>query len=113
MLAILFYPWFDIKTIHMFKRTDFIPVPGVDSCLLRITKRAVPLVSFQYTDRYRDCVVNKYTKSKQVKKWLPEKWLQSYLNNTHCRDSFAKWQADEKRLLKIHRTRTDRNWKKY
>ena len=64
MLSILFYPWFQINIDHVFKRTDFKPIPNVDLCLLKITKRSEPLVPHNNLGKYRDFVVFKFTKSR-------------------------------------------------
>jgi len=43
--SVLIKPWFRLKVIRFFKRTDFSPVPHVDVVLLHIDKRTPPLVS--------------------------------------------------------------------
>lgn len=111
MLSVLFYPWFDIQVGHIFKRSDFQPVPKVDLCILRITKRVVPLIPFNNIERYRDFVVFMFTKRKGVNRWPREKWLGLYLRDVHCRGSYAKWQNEQKKITKIHRTRTNKDWK--
>ena len=112
MLSILFYPWFEIKVSHIFKRTDFHPIPSVDLCLLQIVKRSTPLVPNDYLSKYRDFVVFKYTKCRGVVGWCPSQWLTSYTKEVHCRGSFLKWKKEQSKLEKIHRTRTDNNWRK-
>lgn len=113
MLSILFYPWFEFKVVHAFRRTDFVPVPSVDMCLLQITKRRTMFVSSADLCKYRDFIVFKFTKSREVGNWPPTKWLVSYTKDTHSRGYFAKWQKQQEKIQKIHRTRTDRNWVKY
>jgi len=112
MLSILFYPWFEMKISHIFKRTDFRPIPSVDLCLLQIVKRSTPLVHAQDTNEFRNYVVYKYTKCRSVGEWQAAQWVNSYTRVLHSRGSFVKWQRDQRKLKKIHRTRTDRNWKK-
>jgi|SRR5689334_12289881 len=113
MLSILFYPWFEIKISHIFKRTDFIPIPSVDLCLLQIIKRPTPLVPNNVLSKYRDFVVFKFTKCRAVNEWSLTQWLALYMKDIHCRGSFLKWQKEQSKLEKIHRTRTDRRWRKY
>ena len=43
--SLLIKPWFSLAIVRRFQRTDFEPVPGVDSVLLRIRRRDRPLVS--------------------------------------------------------------------
>jgi len=113
MLSILFYPWFEIKISHTFKRTDFNPIPNVDLCLLQIIKRSIPLIPNDDLNIYRDFVVFKFTKCRAVGEWSPTQWLVSYTKDIHRRGSFLKWKKEQNNLEKIHRTRTDRNWMKY
>ena len=113
MLSILFYPWFEIKISHTFKRTDFNPIPNVDLCLLQITKRSIPLIPNDDLGKYRDFVVFKYNKCRGVIEWQLPQWLTTYTKDVHCRGSFLKWQKEQSKLEKIHRTRTDRNWMKF
>lgn len=111
MLSILFYPWFEIKISHTFKRTDFRPIPNVDLCLLQIIKRPSPLISSDDLVRYRDFVVFKFTKCRAVGEWSLAQWLTSYTKDVHCCGYFLKWQKEQDKLEKIHRTRADRNWR--
>ena len=55
--ALLLKPWFRASTVHYFNRRDFIPVPSVDSVLLRIDKRQPPLLSPVAQSLYRDFIV--------------------------------------------------------
>lgn len=113
MLSILFYPWFEIKIIHNFKRTDFNPTPGVDLCLLQITKRPIPLIPNGDLNKYRDFVVFKFIKCSGINELQPSPWLFSYKKDLHCRGYFHKWQNQQSKLEKIRRTRIDKNWIKY
>jgi len=51
--SILAKPWFTIKILRKFQRTDFEPVPGVDVVFLYIVKRKQPLVSPVDAEDYR------------------------------------------------------------
>src|SRR3989339_866280 len=81
MLSILFYPWFEMKISHIFKRTDFKPIPSVNLCLLQIVKRSTPLVPAQDVNKFRDYVVYKYTKCRSVGEWPAVQWVNSYTKN--------------------------------
>ena len=54
--SILSKPLFDIQIIRELRRTDFEPVPHVDSVLLRIEKRPSPLVQREEISLYRSCI---------------------------------------------------------
>jgi 23S rRNA (adenine-N6)-dimethyltransferase len=43
--SILAKPWFQLEIVRTLRREDFYPVPGVDSVLLRIRRRARPLLA--------------------------------------------------------------------
>lgn len=113
MLSVLFYPWFDFTISYIFKRTDFKPTPSVDLCLLQINKRPIPLILGDGMSKYRDFVVFKFTKCRAVGGWPVAQWLNSYIKDVHCRGSFLKWQTEQSKIEKIHRTRTDKNWRKF
>lgn len=54
--SILAKPMFDLQIIRELRRTDFEPVPHVDSVLLRIEKRPLPLVRKKDITLYRSFV---------------------------------------------------------
>jgi 23S rRNA (adenine-N6)-dimethyltransferase len=51
--SVLAKPWFSFQIVRQFRRTDFDPVPGVDSVLLCIKKRSPPLIGEGDIDSYR------------------------------------------------------------
>lgn len=53
----LLKPWFELKILHHFERTDFSPVPQVKVVLLQIKKREKPLVKKEQSQFYRDFIV--------------------------------------------------------
>jgi 23S rRNA (adenine-N6)-dimethyltransferase len=55
--AVLLKPWFEFDLMYYFNRCDFIPTPGVDVVLLRISKRSPPLISAVDRQPFRDFVV--------------------------------------------------------
>ena len=121
MLAILFYPWFNIRIVHEFERSDFKPKPRVNSCLIRIVKRSPPFVGESNVQLYRDFIVYHFGRKRLAPAVTPSQWLTKFdefikkhdprmLNR--IRGSFTKWQAEERKLSKIHRTRTGA-WRVY
>ena len=56
LFSVQFKPLFDLQILSQFKRTDFWPVPNVDSVLLSIRRRATPLLGPQDVALYRDFV---------------------------------------------------------
>lgn len=50
--SVLARPWFDLRVIRSFRRSDFEPEPAVDSVLLRIARRDRPLVRPEEEDLY-------------------------------------------------------------
>lgn len=54
--SILAKPWFDIQIIRELRKTDFEPVPNVDSVLLRIRKRHPALIRNEDVFLYRSFV---------------------------------------------------------
>jgi 23S rRNA (adenine-N6)-dimethyltransferase len=56
LFSVLAKPFFEFRIIGELKRTDFEPVPNVDSVLLRIERRARPLIERKDKVVYRDFV---------------------------------------------------------
>jgi len=54
--SVLAKPWFSMEIVRHFRRTDFDPVPGVDSVLLRVSRRDQPLVSPRHARLYEQFV---------------------------------------------------------
>jgi 23S rRNA (adenine-N6)-dimethyltransferase len=50
--SLLIKPWFELVIVRALHRTDFTPVPAVESVLLRIVRRPVPLVRPEARDSY-------------------------------------------------------------
>jgi 16S rRNA A1518/A1519 N6-dimethyltransferase RsmA/KsgA/DIM1 with predicted DNA glycosylase/AP lyase activity len=59
--AVLLKPWFEVESMHLFRRSDFVPEPRVDVILLRLHKRGPPLVSRENRQLFRDFVVYGFT----------------------------------------------------
>ena len=56
LFSILVKPFFDLRILLQLKRTDFWPVPNVDTVLLSIKRRASPLLEAQDVTCYREFV---------------------------------------------------------
>lgn len=56
LFSILVKPFFELQILLQLKRTDFWPVPSVDSVLLSIKRRATPLIEAQGVGLYREFV---------------------------------------------------------
>lgn len=61
LYAALLAPWFEASIVHRFARSDFEPVPNVESVMLRLRKRGPPLVGRAEAQAYRDFVVHGFT----------------------------------------------------
>jgi len=56
LFSILAKPFFELQTLSRLRRTDFWPVPNVDSVLLSIRRRTRPLIETQDVAPFRDFV---------------------------------------------------------
>ncbi len=68
LVGVRLRPWFEPSIIHEFRRTDFRPVPAVDSVLLRIERRDRPLIPVAQRGRFDDFVVSMFTAWKSTAK---------------------------------------------
>ena len=59
--SLLLKPWFELEIVDRFQRSDFFPVSQVDVVLLRLSKRALPLVSPADQQSFRDFVASGFT----------------------------------------------------
>lgn len=50
--SILTKPWFELEIVRSFRKTDFEPIPSVETVLLKITKRPEALVDQAAKDNY-------------------------------------------------------------
>lgn len=57
MYALLLKPWFNIKVIYSFKKTDFEPMPQVDTVLIHIRKLEKPLIKKDQEKLHQDFIV--------------------------------------------------------
>ncbi len=117
MAAVLYYPWWKFEVVHKFSPLDFYPRPSVDSVLLHICPRPTPLVS-ENPSLYRDFVVHSFTTDKKAKFLPVNQWLYQFNHLSPkkiklVQSSFAKYLKSQQLLSKIHRTRTDSNWRQF
>ncbi len=61
LIGVQLKPWFEPSVVFEFRRTDFRPVPAVDSVLLRIERRGRPLLPLAHRQRFDDFVVTMFT----------------------------------------------------
>jgi 23S rRNA (adenine-N6)-dimethyltransferase len=59
--SLLLAPWFESSVLVALRRSDFSPPPAVETVLLRIARREVPLVTAEHASLYRDFVVAVFT----------------------------------------------------
>ena len=116
LLALLFYPWYEFKIVHQFSRSDFIPKPNVDSVLLKIVRRQTPLISPNQRENFQDYIAHQFNKNRLAKFVSPQSWLIKFMqeqNQTCHKGYFTKLIIEQSKLQKIHRTRKDKNWKRF
>ena len=88
LAAILYYPFWDIRVIHHFARTDFSPTPAVDSVLVHFTPRSL----ITNKSAYQDFVAYQFTHNKFAKFVPPAQWLKLFArhNPKISRGAFAR-----------------------
>ncbi len=64
LAALLIAPWFSVRIVHRFARSDFAPPPAVDVVMVRMHKRGPPLIGPGDAQLYRDLVVALFTSRK-------------------------------------------------
>ncbi|MDQ2652606.1 MAG: 23S ribosomal RNA methyltransferase Erm [Chloroflexota bacterium] len=61
LVSALLHPWFTGQIRHDFRRSDFVPQPGVDVVLLQMSQRPEPFIAQESQEAYRDLVTFAYT----------------------------------------------------
>jgi len=64
MTSLFLKPWFELRIIYHFKKTDFYPTPKVNVVLMKIKKRDNPLIEEKQAQIYRDFIVYSFTQFK-------------------------------------------------
>jgi len=103
LVSILAKPFFEFQTLSQLRRTDFWPVPNVDSVFLSIKRRSRPLIERQDVALYRDFVQHGFGRWKpnlklafkhvfSYKQWKSlARGLDFPLNATPTELSFEQW----------------------
>lgn len=115
MAAVLYYPWWTIEVTYRFRRTDFAPPPHVDCVLMRCQPRPVPLVALSRKAAYFDFVAYHFVHDSGARDVPPPRWLSLFdrSNPSATRGAFIELQRRQSQLRKIHRTRKDRDWRRF
>lgn len=122
-IAILIKPWFDLKIIYSFNKSDFFPRPNIDIVLLKITKKDKPDVEYKYRNQYQDFISYSFNQFKQNRKPSEidyENWVKLFYefiklpNNKKYKVNgfYNKLLKEQSKLSKINRTRNDKDWRK-
>ena len=121
LAALLYYPWWELRVTHHFQRADFSPPPRVDTVLLQIMRRGAPLLNARQQALYQDYLADRFSRDPRAGQRAPERFLNAFRSFSQVAErgqrwamhgAFARLQGQQQRLTKIHRTRTDRNWRK-
>ena len=122
MISVLLYPWFEIRVYWEFERRDFIPKPSVDCVMIDVKRRDKPLLSWSDSRMYKDFILYLYNKERGVaglKKEMIVARFEDFFKTSNSRlrreieRRARKIEKDQKNIKKIHRTRVDRNWKRF
>lgn len=105
LFSILAKPFFEFQVLFQLRRTDFWPIPNVDSVFLSIKRHTRPLIEPQDTARYRDFIQGGFGSGKPNLKlafkrvFTYQQWkhlardLDFSLNATPTELSFQQWLA--------------------
>lgn len=130
LLSLLYQPYFRFSTDHWFQKSDFVPVPKVETALLRIYKRRNPLIAEKDKGLYKDFITYVFSQKKPHIINLSDKptkidlsqWIELFhyfllirnpVKLSQIKGSATKLSSEQQKLQKIHRTRNDKNWKKF
>lgn len=119
-ISVLLNPFFKSGAIYDFQSNDFVPKPNVEIVLMRIEKRVKSLIADRDKVKYQDFVAYKFTRVKTGNLGFTD-WIKLFtsfrsLPETEqrvARGAHARQLKQEERLEKIHRTRIDKNWRKF
>jgi 23S rRNA (adenine-N6)-dimethyltransferase len=115
MAAVLYYPWWAVEVTYRFRRTDFDPPPHVDCVLMRCQPRPVPLIALSKKAAYFDFVAYRFVHDSGARDIPASRWLSLFKrsNLSATRGAFTELQRQQSQLRKIHRTRKDRDWRRF
>jgi 23S rRNA (adenine-N6)-dimethyltransferase len=122
LVALLHYPFWEVRVVYHFQRGDFSPPPRVDSVLLQLTRRAAPLLAGQWKSLYQDYAAHRFQHDRRASDLSPQQFLAAFRSQVQLarpahhqpfRGAYARLQAQQQGLQKIHRTRADPHWKRF
>lgn len=121
MISVLIKPWFDVSVFYEFKIDDFYPKPSVDILMIRISKLNRPIIPISQKAVYRDFILYTYNRQRIAKLNFDKilRLFRSFVNNTNnyekriVKNKAKIILAQQKNLDKIHRTRNDKNWRRF
>lgn len=114
MASILYFPWWEIKVIYKFQKSDFIPSPSVETVLVQIKRREVPFLTKDSKSLFFDFIADNFIKKRNSRNISPKRWInlfEKFVNDIDfrklksIRGAFARLQSQQSKLEKIHRTR--------
>ncbi len=121
MQSVLLKPWFDINVVWKFSPWDFTPKPNVEIVMLRIVRRETPLLPWRDYYIYRDFIYVLFNENKTAKYDFDYVLRLFYNHSKNSGPDVKKIYALKARKIirqqntihKIHRTRKDRNWRRF
>jgi 23S rRNA (adenine-N6)-dimethyltransferase len=120
LAALLYYPWWRASIVHRFRRSDFRPPPRVDSVLLRLERRAEPLVPGGQQRLYQDYAAFSFGRDRAAPELSADAFVAAFKARAGrprrlraAQGAYSKLRREQASLEKIHRTRRDRGWRKY
>ncbi|KKR30766.1 hypothetical protein A2715_02020 [Candidatus Woesebacteria bacterium RIFCSPHIGHO2_01_FULL_39_32] len=121
MLATLLKPWFEINVCWEFNRYDFVPLPSVDTTMIRIIRVKKPVIDQNRARLYKDFVLYSYNRSKVAKLIFTQliKQFNNFVRKANPEQISTVTQTarrisrQQELIQKIHRTRADKNWRKF
>lgn len=121
MMTTLLKAWFELSIFWKLKRSDFVPIPNVDVVMIKIKRLEKPLISVEQKEIFRDFVLYTYNRSKVAKINTVQliKLFEDYIRRASERQKKSvalearRILTGQENLQKIHRTRTDKNWRRF
>jgi 16S rRNA A1518/A1519 N6-dimethyltransferase RsmA/KsgA/DIM1 with predicted DNA glycosylase/AP lyase activity len=121
MMSILLKPYFGISIFHEFARTDFHPVPNVDTVMIRIIRLRYPIIESFNKALFKNFIMYTFNRSKVARLGFTEliKLFRNFVKYSspgqkrRVEQEAARVLRKQELIQKIYRTRMDRNWRKY
>lgn len=120
MLSALLKPWFDISVFYEFSRSDFYPRPSVDATMIRINRVEHPPIGDKYKILYRNFVLYTFNRYKvsNIRFINFKRLFDDFINRDNDKEidkinnEAGSILNSQKKLLKIHRSRSDKYWRR-